>query len=221
MTTSEEIQRDPGFRIHRHVLSAGEIETLRMECDRLATQAGSACVRHIRKKSERLHALAHDERLLSFLPAGFHVVRSILFDKTPEENWPVAWHQDLTITVTRQQEVPGYGPWSVKDGAVHVQPPDEVLRHMRTLRIHLDDTPASNGALRVVPRSHLAGRTSRETFPAPEHVCECEPGDILEMSPLILHASSRSTTPSRRRIIHFEYAAPGILDPALEWDEPT
>ena len=51
--------------------------------------------------------------------------------------------------------------------------------------------------------------------------CACEPGDILMMSPLILHASSRSTQPARRRILHFEYAREKDLDPDLEWHEPN
>src|ERR1700679_3803052 len=44
------------------------------------------------------------------------VVRGILFDKTEGSNWKVPWHQDVTIAVDRRVEVPGYGPWSVKEG---------------------------------------------------------------------------------------------------------
>ena len=35
------------------------------------------------------------------------VVRSIFFNKTPESNWAVPWHQDLTIAVADRRE----GPW--------------------------------------------------------------------------------------------------------------
>src|SRR5579883_3407136 len=41
------------------------------------------------------------------------VVRGLLFDKTPEANWLVPWHQDLTIAVKAKRPTPGYGPWTV------------------------------------------------------------------------------------------------------------
>src|SRR4051794_4180110 len=62
------------------------------------------------------------------------VVRGILFDKTPGANWNVAWHQDLSIAVRQRIDVPGFGPWSVKSGVVHVQPPRELLEQMLTVR---------------------------------------------------------------------------------------
>ena len=48
-------------------------------------------------------------------------VRAILFDKTPSANLKVAWHQDRSIAVKRRIDVPGYGPWSVKEGIEHVR----------------------------------------------------------------------------------------------------
>jgi ectoine hydroxylase-related dioxygenase (phytanoyl-CoA dioxygenase family) len=81
-------------------------------------------------------------------------VRAIFFDKSSGSNWLVPWHQDLTIAVASKCEAPGFGPWSVKDGIPHVQPPDELLKQMIALRLHLDDCDASNGALRVIPGSH-------------------------------------------------------------------
>ncbi len=83
-------------------------------------------------------------------------VRGILFDKTPATNWRVSWHQDLTIAVTKRVEAPAYGPWSEKDGVVHVQPPAAVLERMVAVRLHLDHSGAENGPLRVLPGSHRA-----------------------------------------------------------------
>ena len=91
-------------------------------------------------------------------------IRGILFDKRPEANWPVAWHQDTTIAVRERRDAPGYGPWSVKAGVPHVQPPASVLERMVTVRLHLDDCPAENGALRVIPRSHERGKLDRTTI---------------------------------------------------------
>ena len=71
--------------------------------------------------------LAFSKRLLDLvqphLPAQPRPVRGIYFDKNPEANWLVAWHQDLTLAVRNQFDVPGFGPWSVKEGVPHVQPP--------------------------------------------------------------------------------------------------
>ncbi len=213
-----------GFLIHQGVLGSRIIAELAEEADRVAKEAGSACVRHLRSRSECFLNFATSDFLRPLLPRGMRPVRSILFDKTPDENWPVAWHQDLTITVQEQKEVEGYGPWSVKDGAPHVQPPTSLLENMITLRIHLDPTPEENGALRVIPGSHLGGKSPSPIAEDQEKsaiTCACEAGDVLMMSPLILHASSRSTKAARRRILHFEYARDEDLDPALAWHEPN
>ena len=211
-----------GFELIRAVFTESELESMRSEADRVAKEAGSICVRHLREKSERFDLLACSERLKELLPTGLAPVRSILFDKTPKENWPVPWHQDLTITVRERIDIDGYGPWSTKDGAVHVQPPETLLKEMATLRIHLDDTDESNGALRVIPKSHKRKIGSGEIsshVDTSEVVCECKAGDVLLMSPLILHASRRSQTPSHRRILHFEYAPLMALSHKLRWSE--
>ena len=93
-------------------------------------------------------------------PPGLKLVRAILFDKRDGANWPVPWHQDLSLAVAERTELPGWGPWSVKAGVVHVQPPAEYLEQMLALRLHLDDCPAENGALKVLPGTHLFGRLS-------------------------------------------------------------
>ena len=61
-------------------------------------------------------------------------VRAVLFDKTSRTNWSLGWHQDRTIAVRRRIDVEGYGPWSVKAGLTHVEPPFELLAGMLTLR---------------------------------------------------------------------------------------
>ena len=212
-----------GFEIHRRLLSDTEVADLRREADCIAEAAGSACVRHLRGRSKFFDALSFSDVLLSIIPHGLRPVRSILFDKTESENWPVPWHQDLTIAVTQEIQIPGYGPWSYKEGSPHVQPPVSLLEQMVTIRLHLDDTPATNGALRVIPGSHRNGRIGAEGLRDYDKssvvTCECESGDALLMSPLILHSSRRSESPNRRRVVHFEYARDEDLDSRLEWFE--
>jgi hypothetical protein len=171
--------------------------------------------------------LAHSSVLLDLirphLQAEPFPVRAIYFDKSPDANWVVPWHQDITLALRARAEVPGFGPWSTKDGIPHVQPPVEFLQRMLTIRLHLDDTDDTNGALRVLPGSHRYGRLSAKRIDElrrtqPDFVCQATAGDALLMRPLLLHASSRSTHPSHRRILHIEYAA-FPLPEGLAWHE--
>lgn len=151
------------------------------------------------------------------------VVRGTLFDKTPDANWKVPWHQDVTIAVKVRIDIDGYGPWSVKEGVPHVQPPAGILEQMVSVRIHLDDCPATNGALRVIPGTHTQGKVSsaeveRVAAASREHVCEAPAGGALLMRPLLFHASSASTQPGHRRVLHFDYAACD-LPKGLAWHE--
>ncbi|MCB1088128.1 MAG: phytanoyl-CoA dioxygenase family protein [Verrucomicrobiae bacterium] len=212
-----------GFATIPGIFNEDEVEILRREADRVQAEAGSACVRHLASRSPVYAELSNSRPLRTWLPEEMGLVRGILFDKTPSENWPVRWHQDLTIAVRSRADVDGFGPWSIKEGVVHVQAPVTLLSRMITLRIHLDDTTAANGALMVIPGSHSMGKidldsTSAESLASPV-CCECRPGDILAMSPLIVHASKRSENPDRRRVIHFEYADTSCPGEGLEWHE--
>ena len=89
-------------------------------------------------------------------------VRGLLFDKTPSANWKVTWHQDLTIAVRERRDAAGFGPWSVKQGVPHVQPPIAILQRMIAVRVHLDECGPENGPVRVISRSHTSGRLSGE-----------------------------------------------------------
>jgi hypothetical protein len=140
------------------------------------------------------------------------VVRGILFDKTEDANWKVPWHQDVTIAVSRRVDAEGFGPWSMKAGVLHVQPPAAVLERMVSIRLHLDDCPEENGALRVISRSHDNGKLDERLVQelAERSVavtCAMRRGGALMMRPLLLHASSASSVPGHRRVVHFDYAA--------------
>ena len=140
------------------------------------------------------------------------VVRGIYFDKHPDANWKVAWHQDLTIAVQQRVDIDGYGPWSIKAGIHHVQPPVAILENMLTVRLHLDDTDEANGALRVVPGSQQYGRLNPEQIQFCKQqqspfTCVVKSGGALVMRPLLLHSSLAAVNPKHRRVLHFEYAA--------------
>jgi ectoine hydroxylase-related dioxygenase (phytanoyl-CoA dioxygenase family) len=137
-------------------------------------------------------------------------VKAIYFDKPPQSNWIVAWHQDLTISVSGKVDIEGFTNWTLKQGQPTVQPPQTILENIYTVRIHLDDCDETNGALRVIPQSHQKGVISMKDFSLedyPEPVsCSVPQGGVMLMKPLILHASNKSTSERNRRVIHLEFS---------------
>jgi len=149
-------------------------------------------------------------------------VRGILFDKTPDANWTVPWHQDLSIAVMQKHQMPGFGPWSVKAAVPHVQPPVHILQSMLTVRLHLDDCGENNGPLLVIPGSHAHGVLSPSAVEeyrksARSVACTVNRGGAVLMRPLLLHASHSAASPAHRRVVHLEYAAGNLLPDPLRW----
>jgi hypothetical protein len=146
------------------------------------------------------------------------LVRGLFFDKPPAGSWSLPWHRDLTIAV-RDNSLPSsaFRNPTRKAGVPHVEAPDEVLRKMLTLRVHLDDATPENGPVKVIPGSH----TSREA-PAerPAVVVYARAGDVLAMRPLLLHSSGEAAegTHRHRRVIHLEFAGDEQLPSGYAWE---
>jgi len=148
-------------------------------------------------------------------------VRAILFNKSPESNWSLAWHQDRTICVKEKREAPGFGPWTVKSGMIHVAPPFDLLTRMVTVRAHLDDVPASNAPLVIAPGSHTYGRipvnqVNEVVRRCGTITCLAEAGDVWLYATPILHASEAASIPTNRRVLQVDFAAE-VLPYGLEW----
>lgn len=157
----------------------------------------------------------------SHLGSGSKPVRAILFDKTPEQNWSLAWHQDRTIAVRKRIDTPGYGPWTIKAGIQHVAPPQPLLDRMLTMRIHLDPVDLNNAPLLIARGSHRRGRIAEpKVLPmvadALIHACLADRGDIWLYATPILHASEAATMPKNRRVLQIDYSA-DTLPNGLEW----
>ena len=148
-------------------------------------------------------------------------VRAVLFDKTAGANWALPWHQDRTIAVQARIDTPGYGPWTRKDGLLHVAPPAALQAGMATLRLHLDPVPPGNAPLLVAPGSHRLGRIPEAEVPAVVRrcgtaACLAGAGDIWLYATPILHASAAAVTPGHRRVLQVDYAATD-LPGGLRW----
>jgi ectoine hydroxylase-related dioxygenase (phytanoyl-CoA dioxygenase family) len=102
-----------------------------------------------------------------------------------------------------------------------VQPPLPILENNYTIRIHLDKTDETNGALKVIPKSHLKKIYRPESIhwkAEKEVICTIPEGGIMIMKPLILHSSSKSNINRRRRVIHIEFSN-SSLPHELNWSE--
>jgi ectoine hydroxylase-related dioxygenase (phytanoyl-CoA dioxygenase family) len=151
----------------------------------------------------------------------YFVVKSIYFDKPGSSNWYVAYHQDLTISVDKKAALDNYHNWTKKQDQFAVQPPPDILENILTIRIHLDDTDENNGALKVIPGSHLKQIYRPETIDwsvEQETSCPVEEGGIMLMKPLTLHSSGRTTNQQKRRVIHVELSNRELPE-TLQWSE--
>ncbi len=204
-----------GCEIVKDFISENWRSTILKEIEASEVSTEVSGVRNINKKlksvAEYLNSTEFMEKASSFMPVNAQLVRAILFNKSPESNWFVTWHQDKTVSVSSKFEESGWGAWSVKENTLHVQPPLVVLEGMVTIRVHLDPTPKENGCLKVIPNSHRLGILNSEQINevvASENVyfCEAEQCAALIMRPHLLHASSKSSEPSNRRVLHFEFS---------------
>lgn len=166
-------------------------------------------------------SLKESSLIRSILSSDYVAAQCTYFEKSKDQNWLVSVHQDLSIPVRDKLEHPELTGWSEKEGAIFVQPPIEFLEKLVAVRLHLDDCQMEDGPLKVVPGSHKLGRLNNESALSErnkrgETICAVEKGAALLMRPLLLHASSKATGNSKRRVLHFVFG-PSILPLGLRW----
>jgi len=215
---------EQGFAIFREVLTRPEVRQL-LESFALPTLRRSrAGVRHALGHGP-VATLAESPRLLEIaqevLGKGAFPFRATLFNKSPLANWLVVWHQDTALPLRERKELRGWGPWSVKEGVIYAHAPASALDQVLALRIHLDDSTAHNGPLRVLPGTHKLGVLSDDAIrqlatEIPAADCLAPEGGVLAMRPLLVHASSKSQVRTMRRVLHIEFAASAIIAEGLE-----
>jgi hypothetical protein len=211
-----------GVEIVEHVASDAVIAELSSEFGEAGVSVGarpftlSETARALIQPGGRLSELARE-----FAGCPARPVRVLAFDKTPQVNWHLPWHQDRVIAVRERTELPDFKNWTVKNGQHHVEPPPSLLEMLFSLRLHLDDNDAENRALKVIRGSHRLGRMSdgqvRElaAVSTPE-ICSVSAGGVVAMKALTIHASDASRTNRRRRVLHVDYCW-GELPHNLHW----
>ena len=221
-----------GYSVLSDLYSENEISQI-LACIENAEQGGNSfmktkdlfAIRQLIKNVPELTDLLFNEKLTELISdlseTEYFLTKAIYFDKPSESNWFVAYHQDLSISVDQKAELDSYTNWTYKKGQFGVQPPVEILADTITIRIHLDKTDKNNGALKVIPKSHLNGIirvTSSDWNTQNEFICEVDKGGVMLMKPLTLHASNRTTNGRKRRVIHLEFNKHNLTEP-LTWLE--
>lgn len=213
---------DKGFAITPVLISHEECELLAKRCGEVAQ--GLAGSRNLLEQPwcrELANRLQLTPTISAALPDGAIPVQCIFFDKNPERNWLVPFHQDLSIPVEEESSHSELTGWSRKEGVLYVQPPACLLGEMLAVRLQLDESEPDDGLLRVIPESHKHGRLKVEKVlelrtEFGETVCDVPRGASLLMRPLLLHASSKSTGLRPRRVLHFLFG-PRQLPFGLSW----
>jgi ectoine hydroxylase-related dioxygenase (phytanoyl-CoA dioxygenase family) len=221
-----------GFTVIENAFSDKQILQL---CEKIENANGSGdtfrrssdlfAIRQFLKEVPDINPLIFNDTFKNLLTqlfgAEYFVVKSIYFDKPEQSNWFVPYHQDLTISVDKKIELDGFIKWTVKQDQFAVQPPLSILEKIFTVRIHLDDTGESNGALKVVPGSHLKAIYRPQSIDwekETEIICSVPRGGVMIMKPLLLHSSSRTTNNTKRRVVHIEFCNQQLPE-GLQWSE--
>jgi ectoine hydroxylase-related dioxygenase (phytanoyl-CoA dioxygenase family) len=108
----------------------------------------------------------------------FFLIQEFAVIKNLGDELPVYWHQDM---------------WHRRSG------------HCFTMGIYLDDANEGDGALRVVPSSHLSNKNICELSKEPSVEVPMQAGDILIHDMMLAHSSRPLTKNSLRRVIYFEF----------------
>jgi ectoine hydroxylase-related dioxygenase (phytanoyl-CoA dioxygenase family) len=209
------IAKSEGYAVIPDVFSSVEIAALAAIVEGLPLDRSRAGARHLLKHDE-IASLARDPRLVTIasqiLSGPARAFGATLFDKSPQANWLVAWHQDTALPVRERIDSPGWGPWSEKHGVLYARAPASALSQVVALRLHLDDSTSDNGPLRVIPGSPNLGVLTDEqvrelTARSIQTTCLVGRGGVVAMCPLIIHASSKVLEDAPRRVIHIEYTS--------------
>lgn len=218
--------KEKGFSITENIFEAKELQQL---ISLIGASEKKYAIRQLINKIPEIQNIIFknknfQELYNSVCNKNYFLTKAIFFNKPSKSNWFVSYHQDLSISVKEKIISDGYNNWTHKSGQLGVIPPKEILENTITIRIHLDKTDETNGALRVIPNSHTKGMIRIDTafnkndFEE-EIVCGVAKGAIMLMKPLLLHASSKSISEIDRRVIHLEFCNKEIPTGWLERKE--
>lgn len=108
----------------------------------------------------------------------FFLIQEFAVIKMLGDNLPVLWHQDMLHKRTGR---------------------------CFTMGIYLDDAGVDDGALRIVPKSHISGKAICDAKEDPSIEVPMKAGDILIHDMMLAHCSGLMTNNPIRRVLYFEF----------------
>lgn len=214
MSTSD-FSRD-GFAIVPAVLTHSQVDALtEAVAPHASGSPGTRCLLAHDWCRALVASLRMQPDIAAVLPDGHVAVQCTYFEKSIGQNWLVPIHQDLSIPVRTRVAHASLRGWSEKEDDLFVQPPDDVLEQLVAVRVHLDPCLDNDGPLQFVPTTHTRGRIDAEHArrikrDGPVVTCCVDRGGVLLMRPLALHASSKASGTSRRRVLHVMFGPPEL-----------
>lgn len=200
---------DSGYACRPTSISKSTLSDLRDQVF-ASGEAGTRCLLDVPLVQRTAAEIRESMVAVAHLPASAKAIQAIAFDKTPDTNWKVTWHQDLMFPLAQPATQIGFDLRCIKAGVDYARPPRDVLEALLAVRLHVDDCDESNGPLRVSPGSHRVGvlkssEIQEHVARCGEVICTAKAGEALLMRPLLLHASSPSMKPSHRRVLHLVF----------------
>ena len=212
LKNKEELEAN-GFSIRDVIFTQSEVNTL---IQVIENYSDDFSIRQLVNQIPEIQEIIFENKLFrelfqSICSENYFLSKAIYFNKPSKSNWFVGYHQDMSISVKEKIVDENYTNWTLKKDQLGVIPPVDILKSMVTFRIHLDDTNDTNGALRVIPKSHQKGiiridESFDQSILGEEIVCEVNRGGVMLMKPLLLHASNKSSSKNDRRVIHLEFS---------------
>jgi hypothetical protein len=209
---------DPGFRFQRCLFERAEIAALTPVLAAIpSSAAGKRWAGGELTALLQVPAMQPIQREVAEMLPEMAVLRAVAFRKDADANWFVPPHQDRSIAVPSAALPPGFSNLTRKDGGWQAEAPVELLATMRNCRIFVDRATVDDGPLEVIPGSHRRGRIEQAEIPAAVGQktwlpLTGEAGDVVILSPLLLHRSRRATEPSGRRLLQLELIPTELAD---------
>ncbi len=129
VASSMQVEQD-GYAIVPNAFTPEEVQSLALTLESSNLPRSRAGIRHLLSNTA-IAQIANDSRVLgiaqSILGDDAFPFKATLFDKSPDTNWLITWHQDTALPLREKQEIDGWGPWSTKEGVTYAHAPAKAL----------------------------------------------------------------------------------------------
>ena len=127
-----------------------------------------------------------------------------LFDKNSDSNWRVPMHIDEMAPILNESlaKINNVTEICIKENHLYGKLLRSQLKSTISARLSIDDSNTDKGPLLVIPGSHCS-ESQMDSKNAIEVLAKS--GDVIVMSPLLLHSSEKLISDVRRRVLHFNY----------------